>query len=89
MIPTKRSVIARLRYRSLDGGCSEDSLCRATRIRVFPRNAVMDRKILITDRNIKWLCTFSLKSAEQYSSSIVWGFSSPVKFVISMLLQFE
>ena len=36
MIPTQRSVIARLRYRNLDAGWSEDSLCKATKIRVFP-----------------------------------------------------
>ena len=29
-IPTQRSVIARLPYGSLDGGQSEDSLCKAT-----------------------------------------------------------
>ncbi|RMX61422.1 hypothetical protein pdam_00017420, partial [Pocillopora damicornis] len=35
--PTKRSVVARQRYKSLDGGWREDSLRRATRIREFPR----------------------------------------------------
>ena len=34
--PTNRSVVARQRYKSLDGGWREDSLWRATRIREFP-----------------------------------------------------
>ena len=51
-IPTQRSVIARLRYSSLDGGCVEVSLCRATRISVFPRNAAMDRKMLKAERKV-------------------------------------
>ena len=42
--PTQRSVFARLRYRSLDGGWIDVSLWRATRIRVFPKNAVIDKK---------------------------------------------
>ena len=52
MIPTQRSVIARLRYRSLDGGWSEVSLCREPRIRVFTRNALMERKIFSAERKI-------------------------------------
>ena len=76
MIPTKRSVIARLRSRSLEGGWSEDSLCRATRIRVFPRNAVMDRKVLSTKRTISSSWTLAVTSAtcaEQYKSLIVFS----------------
>ena len=54
MIPTQRSVIARLRYRSLDGGLSEaDSLRRASRIRAFHKNAVMDRKIFSVTKKIR------------------------------------
>ena len=37
IIPTHRSVVARLRIKSLDGAWSEDSLWRATRITVFPK----------------------------------------------------
>ena len=70
MIPTKRSVIARLRSRSLEGGWSEDSLCRATRIRVFPRNAVMDRKVFSTKRTISSSWTLAATFAEQYNSLI-------------------
>ena len=35
-----------------DGGWSEVSLCRAARIRVFPRNAVMDRKLCRAETKI-------------------------------------
>ena len=70
MIPTKRSVIARLRSRSLEGGWSEDSLYRATRIRVFPRNAVMDRKVFSTERTISSSWTLAVTLAEQYNSLI-------------------
>ena len=55
IIPTHRSVDARVRNKSLDGAWSEDSLWRATRISAFPRNAVMDRKLFITERHISWL----------------------------------
>ena len=70
MIPTKRSVIARLRSRSLEGGWSEDSLCRAARIRVFPRKAVMDRNVLSTKRTISSSWTLAVTFAEQYNSLI-------------------
>ena len=80
MIPTQRSVIARLRYRSLDGGWSEVSLCRATRIRVFPRNAVTEKKIFRAERNISSLSTPLTNSAEQHSSWTVLWFSSSVRF---------
>ena len=76
MIPTKRSVIARLRSRSLEGGWSDDSLCRATRIRVFPRNAVMDREEFSTKRTISSSWTLAVTSAtfaEQYKSLIVFS----------------
>ena len=86
MIPTQRSVIARLRYRSLDGGWSEVSLCRATRIRVFPRNAVMERKIFMAERKISSLSTPLINSAEQNSSMNVFWFSSSVTFVWAILI---
>ena len=86
MIPTQRSVIARLRYRSLDGGWSEVSLYRATRIRVFPRNAVMERKILRAERNISSVSTPLINSAKQNSSMNVFWFSSSVKFVSAIFL---
>lgn len=73
MIPTKRSVIARLRSRSLEGGWSKDSLCRATRIRVLPKNAVMDRKVLSTKRTISSSWTLAVTFAEQYNSLIVFS----------------
>jgi len=43
--PTRRSVIARHLNNSFVGGRTEDTLQRAVRIRAFPRNAVMDRKM--------------------------------------------
>ena len=86
MIPTQRSVIARLRYRSLDGGWSEVSLCRATRIRVFPKNAAMDRKIFRAERKISSPSTPLINSTEQYSSPSVFLFSYSVKFVSAIFL---
>ena len=87
MMPTQRSVIARLRYRSLDGGWSEVSLCRATKLRRFPKNAAMDRKIF-TDakRKISSACTPLISSAEQDSSTTVFWISSSVKFVSAIFL---
>ena len=61
------------------------SLCRATRIRVFSRNAVMDRKVFSTKRKISSLCTFSVNSAFQRSSQIVFLLLSSVKFVSSAI----
>ena len=68
-MPTQRSVAARLRNKSLDGGWSDDSLWRATRIRVFPRNATIDNKIFKAETHISWFCVPSLISAEQKNSS--------------------
>ena len=66
--PTQRSVTARLRSKSLDGGCSEDSLRRATKNKKFPRNAVMDRKAFKTAINVNWPCIAVGMSVEQYRS---------------------
>ena len=85
MIPTQRSVTARFRYRSLDGGWSEYSLCRATRIRVFPRNATIEKKTFVAERKISSLCTPLVDSAEQDSSRHVFWVSSYVKFVSSTI----
>ena len=54
--PTQTSAIVKLRSKSLDGGWSEDSLWRATRIRAFPRNVVMDGKPLKIETNVNWPC---------------------------------
>ena len=43
-LPTNRSVVARQQYKSFDGGWREDILWSATKIREFPRNAVMGKK---------------------------------------------
>ena len=86
MIPTQRSVIAKLRYRSLDGRRSEVSLCRATRTRVFPKNAAMDRKMFRDERKISSPSTPLINSTEQYSSPIVLLFSYSVKFVSAIFL---
>ena len=51
--PTKRSVIARQRYKSFDGGRRDVSLYNATKIKVFPRNAVMERRLFKADRKIQ------------------------------------
>ena len=87
MIPTQRSVIARLQYRSLDGGWSDVSLCRATRIRVFPRNAVIERKIFRAERKMSSPSTALIwNSAEPNISLNVFWFSSSVKFASSIFL---
>ena len=80
MIPTQRSVIARLRYMSLDGGWVAVCLRRATRIIVFPKNAVIGEKVLMTERKTSSPCTSPVNSTEQWSSAIVCRFSPPVKF---------
>ena len=84
MIPTERSVIARLRYRSLDGGWIDVSLWRAIRIRAFPKNAIMDKQVLTTERKMSSPCTAPVSSTEHQSSVTVCRFSPPVKFFISM-----
>ena len=56
-------------------------------MRVFPRNAVMDRKMFSTERKISCLCIPFTIAAEQNSSSYdVWP-SSSVKFAVVILLQ--
>ena len=89
MTPTQRSVIARLRYRSLEAKPIEKSLRRATRIKVLPRIAVLDKKVLRTERKISWLCTSPMIFIwdEQSSSSISFWLISLVKFLTAILLQ--
>ena len=50
------------------------------RIRVFPRTAVIDRKMFTIDRKISSPCTSAVNSAEQDSTTIVFWFSPSVKF---------
>ena len=85
MMPTQRSVVAKLRNRSLDGGWSEDSLWRAIRIKVFPRKAVIDIKMFSAERTINWLCIPPINSGEQTSSKYDFCFSSSVRFVFGIL----
>ena len=85
MILTQRSVIARFKNSSLDGGWSERVLCSATRTREFSTKAVMDRKIFVADRKVTSLCTSAVNSVEQYSSAMVFLFFSPVMFVNSAI----
>ena len=85
MMPTQRSVIARFRNSSLDGGWSERVLCSATRTREFSTKVVMDRKIFIAKRKVTSLCTSVVNSVEQYSSAMVFLFFSSVIFVNSAM----
>ena len=85
MIPTQRSVIARFKNGSLDGGWSERVLCSATRTREFSTKAVMDRKTFVAERKVTSLCTSAVNSVEQYSSAMVFLFFSPVMFVNSAI----
>ena len=48
--PAKRSVTARHRNRSFVGGWREVSLLRATRIKAFPSDAVMERNMFKAER---------------------------------------
>ena len=81
VIATQRSVTARLRYRSLDGGWSEVSLRRAARITMFPRNAMIDIKTFSAERKINSLWTSAVNSAEQNSSrEILCSVVASVKF---------
>ena len=78
-------------YRILDGGWSEVSFCRASKIRVFPKNAVKARKVLTTERKMSSLCTSFVNSAEQNSSLDASWVSSFVKLhfaAISLLFPF-
>ena len=59
-------------------------LWRATRIRAFPKNAVMDKQVLTTERKMSSPSTSPVNSAEQKNSTAVCRFSPPVKFFISM-----
>ena len=74
--PTQRSVAARLRYKSLDGGCRDVTFLRASRIRVLPRNAVTHRTVFSTNRKINWFCIPLVDSNEQNISSY-FSCSSP------------
>ena len=74
-------MVARLRSKSLDGGWSEDSLWSAIKTRVFPRNAVTDRKAFTPERNVKWPCKPGVDSDELHNCcSTDFCCSSPVKF---------
>ena len=75
--PTQRSVAARLRYKSLDGGWRAVTFLRASRIRVFSKNAVTDRIMFSTRRKINWFCIPLVNSTEQ-------NISSPVFFLFSI-----
>ena len=86
--PTQISVAARQRKKSFEGGRMEDSLQRASRIRVFPRNATNDRIMLKAAKNIK-NCFTSLtraSSREQYMLAAVFCISSAVSFSILIFL---
>lgn len=49
--PTQRSVTARHRNKSFVGGWREVTLGRTIRIKILPKEAVMDRKMFETERN--------------------------------------
>ena len=86
--PTNRSVVARQRYKSLDGAWMEDILWSATKIREFPRNAVREKKMLTADKSKEYCCNWPAKEEEQTSSSNVFiCVPSPVDFVAVITLQ--
>ena len=56
-------------------------------VRLFPKNAVIERKMFSAERNIRWLCASPVTSSEQSNSTIVFWFCSPVKFFTSILVE--
>jgi len=52
--PTNRSVVARQRYKSFDGARRDVSLYNATKIKVYPGNVVMEKRLFKADRKIQW-----------------------------------
>ena len=90
--PTQRSVVVRVQSKCLDGGWSEDSLRRATKIRAFSRNAVMDRKEFKTEINVNWCVSAIILSGEQNNCSRrlkVFCFSSPEAFTPAITVQYS
>ena len=53
----------------------------AQRIRVFPKNALIDRNIFTTARKINWPYSFTENTSKQNCSKPTFWCSSPVKFV--------
>ena len=66
----KISYHAKLRYRSFDSRQSEDSLRRATRIRVFPQIAVIDRNIHLPlqERSTRYVHYRGFRQAELFQT---------------------
>ena len=62
--PTNRSVVARQRYKSLDGGWREDSLRRATRMRQLPRIPVMERRMLTAENEMDCCSNSPIQTGE-------------------------
>ena len=83
--PTNRSLVARERYRSLDGGWRKDTLWSATKIREFPRNAVREKKMMTADRRSAYCSNSPAKEEEHTSSSNVFiCVPSPVEFAAAL-----
>ena len=83
--PTNRSLVARQRYKSLDGGWREDTLWSATKIREFPRNAVREKKMMIADRRNEYCSNSPAKDEEHTSSSNVFTcVPSPIEFAAAL-----
>ena len=80
MRPTQRSLLARQRNNSFDGGWNEHSLRSAVRITTFHRNAVRHRQIFTTLRNI---CNCTPNNAfVQNNAWVVLWLPSTVRFAI-------
>ena len=56
--PTQKSVVARQRSKSLDGGWRENSFPRAIRIRALPKKwGNGQERVKLTEINVKWPCS--------------------------------
>ena len=83
--PTQRSVAARQRNKSFEGGWSEVSFRRATSTRVFPRNATTERKLLNAMRYLRCPPIPLVKESEHRRCSNTPEYFSPsVKFPFSI-----
>ena len=85
---TNRSVVARLRYNSLDGRWREDFLWRATRMTEFPRNAVTERRMLTAAKEtiLGWGQPAKGLEGEHISSNVFVCVPHLVKFVVDIIL---
>ena len=85
-MPTQRSVAARQRSRSFEGGRREDSFRSETRIRVFPRNAVTAKNMLSAEMDVNSPCIPFVQPSKHRSCTSVSIFSSTLEFAFTIIV---